>query len=214
MKVTALEESVIRDIGHAFAYYDYGEEGGLVNAFPNREAVEAFICGYVRMALASGMLYTTSEEMEGFLAFRRPGEKAGLRAGLCFFKSTIGAMRLRDWIRFAKIMAKGGESLSRKMDRKKEPYLFVGMVCVRESYQGKGHMRRVMEMAYAEGDRLGVPVILDTDAKSKCDKYEHLGMTLANTRRFGDDGVLYDLIRKPKKAGAAQRECNHGGEKQ
>ena len=40
-------------------------------------------------------------------------------------------------------------------------------------------MRKVMEMAFAEGDRLGEPVILETDAKSKCDKYVHLGMELA-----------------------------------
>ena len=63
-----------------------------------------------------------------------------------------------------------------------------------------------MEMAYAEGDRLGVPVILDTDAKSKCGKYEHLGMRPEHTRRFGGDGALYDLIREPKKSGAAERK--------
>ena len=78
------------------------------------------------------MLYTTSEKQEGFIAYRRPGEKAGLRAGLCFVKPTLGVMRLRDRIRFAKVMAKGGEGLNRKTDRKKEPYLFVGLVCVRE----------------------------------------------------------------------------------
>ena len=65
------------------------------------------------------MLYTTSEKQVGFIAFRRPGEKAGLRAGLCFVKTTLGAMRLRDRIRFAKVMAKGGEGLNRKTDRKK-----------------------------------------------------------------------------------------------
>lgn len=37
-------------------------------------------------------------------------------------------------------------------------------------------------MAFAEGNRLKVPVILDTDAKSKCDKYVHLGMELSGTR--------------------------------
>ena len=206
MRVRTLNEEMISEIGRAFGDYDYGSERSLADAFPSRDAAAAYICGYVRMALQSGMLYTTSESREGFIAFRRPGEKVSLRAGLCFARSTLGAMRLRDWIRFAKIMAQGGESLSRKMDRKKAPYLFVGLVCVREPYQGKGYMRRVMEMAYAEGDRLGVPVILDTDAKSKCDKYEHLGMTLANTRRFGGDGVLYDLVREPKKSGAAERK--------
>ena len=59
-------------------------------------------------------------------------------------------------------------------------------------------MRKVMEMAFAEGDRLGIPVILETDARSKCDKYLHLGMELASTRRFGTHGLLYDLIRYPE----------------
>ena len=72
-----------------------------------------------------------------------------------------------------------------------------GLVCVREPYQGQGYMRRIMDMAFQEGDRLGVPVLLETDAKSKCDKYIHLGMQLAGMRRFGEHGVLYDLIRYP-----------------
>lgn len=58
-------------------------------------------------------------------------------------------------------------------------------------------MRRVMDIAFAEGDRLGVPVILETDAKSKCDKYVHLGMELAGVRDIGEFGKLYDLIKYP-----------------
>ena len=53
-------------------------------------------------------------------------------------------------------------------------------------------------IAFAEGDRLGVPVILETDAKSKCDKYVHLGMELAGTHDLGAFGKLYDLIRYPE----------------
>ena len=41
-------------------------------------------------------------------------------------------------------------------------------------------------------------MILDTDAASKCEKYVHLGMKLAGTRRFGGSGVLYDLIKYPE----------------
>ena len=44
-KVTELEESIIRDIGHVFGYYDYGTEHGLIDAFPSRDAVASFICG-------------------------------------------------------------------------------------------------------------------------------------------------------------------------
>ena len=55
-----------------------------------------------------------------------------------------------------------------------------------------------MDFAFAEGDRLGVPVILETDAKSKCSKYIHLGMELVGVRDIGEFGKLYDLIRYPE----------------
>jgi hypothetical protein len=71
------------------------------------------------------------------------------------------------------------------------------MVCVPEEFQGQGYMRSVMELAYAEGNRLKVPVILETDAKSKCDKYIHLGMHLEGIRDLGNYGKLYDLIKYP-----------------
>ena len=61
-----------------------------------------------------------------------------------------------------------------------------------------GVFRYTLDMAYQEGERLGVPVILETDAMSKCEKYQHLGMELAGTRRFGTHGLLYDLIRYPE----------------
>ena len=205
MKVTALSEARIRDIGHAFGYYDYGAEHGLIDAFADREAAAAFICGYVRMALQSGMLYTTGERGEGYIAFRRSGEGVGIRAGLHLARGLLGAMGPRALLRFVRIMCKGAPGLRRQLDREKKTYLFVGLVCVREPYQGQGHMRALMKMAFAEGNRLGVPVILDTDAQSKCDKYIHLGMELAGTRRFGAHGVLYDLIKYPA-ADAPQTE--------
>ena len=197
---------MIQDIGHAFGYYDYGSESGLITAFPSRDAAAAFICGYVRMALQSGMLYTTGENKEGFLAYLLPGQKIPLKAGLSLAKGLWGAMKPMDMVRFAWVMSRGGCGLRRQLDREKKPYVYVGLVCVREAYQGRGFMRRVMEMAFAEGNRLGVPVILDTDAKSKCEKYRHLGMELAGIRRFGDHGVLYDLIKYPDSA-QPRRQC-------
>ena len=197
MKVTALDEAVIQDIGHAFGYYDYGAEHGLIDAFPSRDAVAAFICGYVRMALKTGMLYTIGEHQEALIAYKLPKQKVSPAAVLPLAKGFLGSMNLKELIRFASIMSKGGPGLDRRLDKEKKPYLYVGLVCVREPYQGQGWMRKVMDLAFAEGDRLGVPVILDTDAKSKCDKYLHLGMELAGTRRFGEHGVLYDLIRYP-----------------
>ena len=82
MKVTELDEALIQKSGHAFGRYDYGAEHGLIDAFPSQDAVAAFICGYVRMALQSGMLYATSENGEGYIAYKLPGEKISLRAGI------------------------------------------------------------------------------------------------------------------------------------
>lgn len=197
IKVTELNEDVIRDIGQAFAYYDYGEEHGLADAFPNRESIASFIRGYARMAIKSGMMYATSENGEGYIAYKLPKQKIGLGAALSLAKGLLGSMKLKELIRFSKIMSKGGAGLNKQFDKAKKPYIYVGLVCVREQYQGQGYMRKVMDMAFAEGNRLGLPVILDTDAKSKCDKYVHLGMELVGTRRFGEFGVLYDLIKYP-----------------
>lgn len=72
-----------------------------------------------------------------------------------------------------------------------------GMVYVCEKYQGQGYMRKVMDIAFVEGNCLHVPVILETDARSKCDKYVHLGMELAGTRDLGEFGKMYDLIKYP-----------------
>ena len=107
---------------------------------------------------------------------------------------SVGVERL---MRFAMAIKKGGKSLQERMDKEKKPYIFVGMVCVCEKYQGQGYMRKVMDIAFAEGDRLRVPVILETDARSKCDKYVHLGMELAGTRDLGEFGKMYDLIKYP-----------------
>lgn len=48
MKVTTLDEKSIRDIGHAFGYYDYEEETGMSAAFSGKEATANYICAYVR----------------------------------------------------------------------------------------------------------------------------------------------------------------------
>lgn len=66
-----------------------------------------------------------------------------------------------------------------------------------ESYQEQGYMRKVMDIAFTEGNRLGIPVVLDTDAKSKNERYQHREMELAAEVPFGDFGVMYHLIEYP-----------------
>ena len=198
MLLKTLDERFIADIGHAFGYYDYKEDtGGLVSMFSGPDAADTYIRGYVRGMLRGGFLHTTSDRMEGFIAYKLPGENIGLKTAGPLLKGMLQAMTLKELLHFAKAIKSGGPALRDRFDKEKKPYIFVGMVCVREAYQGQGFMRKVMDLAFAEGNRLGVPVILDTDAMSKCVKYQHLGMELAGTRDLGIYGKMYDLIKYP-----------------
>lgn len=198
MLVKSMTEEEIHEIGHAFGYYDYGQETGMNAAFSGQKATEEYICAYVRGMLRGGFLHTTSECGEGYIAYKLPKEKMRLKTMWPIAKGMLRNSSLKRLLRFGIAIKRGGVSLQDRMDREKKPYIFVGLVCVREQYQGQGYMRKVMDIAFAEGDRLGVPVILETDAKSKCDKYVHLGMALAGIRNIGEFGKLYDLIKNPK----------------
>lgn len=48
MLVKSITEEEIYGIGHAFGYYDYGEEIGMSAAFSGKEATANYICAYVR----------------------------------------------------------------------------------------------------------------------------------------------------------------------
>ena len=197
MLVKSMTDEEIHEIGHAFGYYDYGQETGMTAAFSNQEATAAYICTYVRGMLRGGFLHTTSERGEGYIAYKLPGVKLGFRTLYPIAKGMLRNSSLNRLVRFAMAIKRSGASLRNRMDQEKKPYIFVGLVCVRERYQGQGYMRKVMDIAFSEGNRLHVPVILETDAKSKCDKYVHLGMELAGIRDMGAFGKLYELIKYP-----------------
>ena len=198
MLVKSMTEEEIHEIGHAFACYNYGEETGMPSAFSGEEATADYICAYVRSMLRGGFLHTTSERGEGYIAYKLPKEKMGLKTMWPIACGMLHNSTLKRLLQFGIAIKRGGASLQDRMDKGKKPYIFVGLVCVCEQYQGQGYMRRVMDMAFAEGNRLHVPVILETDAKSKCDKYMHLGMELSGIRNIGAYGKLYDLIKYPE----------------
>lgn len=50
MKITKWDAQAAEDIGHAFGYYDYGQETGMGVFYSSKDAVANYIAGYVRMA--------------------------------------------------------------------------------------------------------------------------------------------------------------------
>ena len=151
MQVTELDEQSIRDIGHAFGYYDYGTEKGMNSFFRSRDAVAEYICGYVRCVLAGGFVHTTSARGEAYIAYKLPGQKVGFRPAMLLLQGMLRSLSLKELFRFAKVLSAGGPSLEDRLKKEHKPCVFVGMVCVREAYQGQGYMRKVLELAFAEG---------------------------------------------------------------
>ena len=149
MKITKWDEQAAEDIGHAFGYYDYGQETGMGVFYSSKEAVANYIAGYVRMAFEGKMLYATSERGEGYIAYTLPGQKMNLKAGMAILKALFRNMSLKEMICMGKALSKGGKSLQDRMKKEKKDFIFVGMVCVREQYQGQGYMRKVLDMAFS-----------------------------------------------------------------
>lgn len=195
VKVTSLPESEIEQIGEAFAdhIYDDGERG-MAYLFGSRENVKEYICGYVRSMLKGGFLYSTSEKHEAFVAYKYSKDKLPLSAGIELLKAIFKTIGLSGGIKMMKAIKSGGESCEDTFKKKKKPYVFVGMLAVRKQYQGQGYMRKALDIAFEEGRKKGCPVILETDAVLKRDKYVHLGMKNIQTRKIGDGAYLYDLI--------------------
>ena len=144
MLVHSLEDRYIESIGHAFGYYDYGEENGLASAFKDRDRTAVYICGFARAMLQAGLLSATSPRYEGFIAYKLPGQKIRPSAFLPLFQGVFRSMTLAELLRFARAMKQGGASLRDQYDKRKTPYIFVGMLCVPEAYQHQGYMRKLL----------------------------------------------------------------------
>ena len=197
VKVTTLSEKDIEAIGEAFADYAYADgEKGMALFYKSRDDVKEYICGYVRAMLAAGCLYSTSENHEAFIAYRYSKENLPLSAGMILMKYIFRTMGFGGAMRMLKYVSKGGESYETAVKKSTKPYIFVGLVAVKKEYQGQGYMRKVLDIAFEEGRKRGCPVLLETDAVLKRDKYVHLGMENVRTRKLDDSSYLYDLVKK------------------
>lgn len=211
IKVTNLSEDelerICREIGDSFFDHDYGvkkdgtPEYGLKKLINSREMMyrhmrACFVAGY-----ESGCLYSTSERGEGYIIVTYKGHditiKNGLKLLLAIVKNLGG---MPGAVKFVKELSKGGKNYEDELKKKKIPYANLGMLVVLKEYQGQGYMRQLMEMLYEIADEQNLPIVFDTDAENKLEKYEHLGMSLAKTRDLGDGVFAYDFFRPAQKS--------------
>lgn len=199
MKVATLSDQEIEAIGEAFADHPYPEDDqGMVMLFPGRESIKAYICGYVRAALKCGCLYTTSERHEAYVAFQHTQDKSKLKFLLSLVPVLIRTMGFGGALRYMRLTGRSGMSYHEELLKSKKNHVYVMMLAVTKPYQGRGFMRKVIDIAYEEGRRRQCPVVLETDARLKRDKYVSVDMTCVRERRCTDTAVLYDMLWTPE----------------
>lgn len=198
VKIISLREEEIREIGDAFADFAYAEsEFGMGYLGKGRDAISDYICAYVRMAIRERVLFSTGEDHEGFIAFKNPGANMSLASAADLLKTVPGCVHSGHLLEVAKGFVHADKSYGAILSKLKIPYIYVGMVAVRKEYQGQGFMRKLLEIAFEEGRRQAAPVVLDTDAVLKMEKYEHLGMKCVSTQHFADGVELYGMVYEP-----------------
>lgn len=196
MKVNSLTEQEILAIGEAFADHPYPQDDqGLVALFPGRDSVRDYICCYVRAALKCGCLYSTSDRHEAYIAFRHTQDKRQLQFLMALLPGIIRSLGLRGMLRYVRLAGSSGASYHDELTKARKHHVYVGMLAVTKPYQGQGYMRQVIEIAYAEGRKRHCPVVLETDARLKRDKYVSVGMTCVKERRCTGDAMLFDLAK-------------------
>ncbi len=183
----------------SFFDYEYSEgDLGLKKFITTRENMFTYIDAIVKAAYKSGLLYTTSEKHEGFMFLAGDGfGSIGFIEGMKMIfaeKKALGGWKMMK--EFISASFSDGGSIETRMRKAKRKFIRIEILIVAREYQKQGFMRQMMEDVYRIADEKKLPVILDTDDKNKCLRYQHLGMTLERVRNCGDMYHTYDLIRE------------------
>ncbi len=190
--------TISQQIADAFFDYPYQKgELGLVKYIKSREAMFTYINAIIIAAYKSGLLYTTSENREGFLFIAGEGIGSirffeGLKMIAAEKRALGGFKNMKTFI--SDCFSDGG-SIETRMKKAKQQFIRIEVLVVRPEYQKKGFMRQMMEYVYNIADEKKVSVILDTDDEDKSQRYQHLGMKLDRVRNCSEGFHMYDLIR-------------------
>ena len=181
-------------IGEAFV----AEGAGLAATASKEDMVKAFEI-MTEYFYKAGVLYTTSEQHEGFLAYWHKTTKMKIGAALHMVFRMLREMSFRG----VKTVAESGGELYARLYKKEKDYVAVSMVVVLREFQGKGFMKKVLEQPFAEARELGIglvsysmthiPCVLDTDTPLKVTKYEKCGMKNTGKKALKSGASLYTM---------------------
>ena len=155
--------------------------------------------GYFEAAVRNGSLYCAGDNREGYFIFETPETKRTLYGSLLQAKWLLRAFGIPKGIRYVKEIMDSGTYLASELGRQKKPFTKIEFIAVAKEHQGQGYMRQMMEYAFSESDRLGLPLILTTDDPKKVEIYEHFGMKMVREHIVSDRAIYYEMLRESDK---------------
>lgn len=173
-----------RKIGKAFA----AEKAGMATMLTEEQTVKAFEI-MTEYYYRAGVLYSTSEAGEGYLAYWEKKERPAAVHALHMVKRFLQELPITASL----AVARCGDEQYVKIFRKEKNYIAVSMVVVLQEFQGKGFMHKVLERPFSEAEKKNIPCVLDTDTPLKVKKYIRCGMEQAGEKKLRHGISLYTM---------------------
>lgn len=179
-------EQVKSTVGEAFVsnelFHNWGTET------ERRDDVLKYMSIYVDYVCRAGELYA-NEDLTALIGLEDSAHAPVLPRIKMIGKLMTGLpfQRVKSLLRFARQVSGSNARYA------KERHLDALMVCVDKAHQGKGLASELVRFAQAEADRLGVPLLFDTDVKSYAELYQHLGCSLYHTVTADNGVTRYSL---------------------
>lgn len=193
---SAQMEMVCRRMAESYVDYEMtGRNLGMCEHL-DKEHFYRLTRGYFESAVKNGSLYCAGDNREGYFIFETPETKRNLYGSLLQAKWLLRAFGLEKGIRYIKEIMNSGTYLASEFSKQKKPFTKIEFIAVAKEHQGQGYMRQMMEYAFSESDRLGLPLILTTDDQKKVKVYEHFGMRLVREHIVSDRAVYYEMLRE------------------
>ena len=193
---SAQMEMVCRRMAESYVDYEMtGRNLGMCEHL-DKEHFYRLTRGYFESAVKNGSLYCAGDNREGYFIFETPETKRNLYGSLLQAKWLLRAFGLEKGIRYIKEIMNSGTYLASEFSKQKKPFTKIEFIAVAKEHQGQGYMRQMMEYAFSESDRLGLPLILTTDDEKKVKIYEHFGMKMVREHIVSDRAVYYEMLRE------------------
>lgn len=186
-------EQIKGTVGEAFVsnelFHNWGSEA------ERREDVLKYMSVYVDYVYRAGELYA-NEELTALIGLEDSARAPVLPRIKMILKLMTGLpfQRVRSFLRFANQVSGSNARYA------KQRHLDALMVCVDKAHRGRGLASELVRFAQERADRLGVPLLFDTDVKDYAELYQHLGCSLYN-RVTADNGVTRYSLCYRKEAG-------------